>query len=130
VRSRPEVGQREARVGVDDRGQVDAREVMPLGHHLRADQHRPVGGAKALDRLAQRARLRCGVCVETDALELRQLAAQLRLEALRAGADLGELRRPADGARHWHRLPVTAVMAVEAVVAVQRQRDVAEETTP
>ncbi len=35
-----EVGQAEAGVGIDDRGERDTGEVMPLCHHLRPDQHR------------------------------------------------------------------------------------------
>ena len=38
-----EVGQREPGVGVDDRGERDAREVVALGDHLRADEDGAVG---------------------------------------------------------------------------------------
>ena len=65
-----EVGQREPGVGVDDRGERDAREVMALRDHLRADEDGPVGGREALERLAERARLRGRVGVEPDPLEL------------------------------------------------------------
>ena len=46
----PEVRQREARVGVDDRGQRDPFEVVALRDHLRAEQHRPVGRGEPLER--------------------------------------------------------------------------------
>ena len=39
-----EVRQRECRVGVDDRSEFDAAEVMTLGDHLRAEQDSALGG--------------------------------------------------------------------------------------
>ena len=45
-----EVGHGQPRVGVDDRGERDAREVMALRDHLRADEHGAVGGREALER--------------------------------------------------------------------------------
>ena len=47
-----EVGQAETHVGVDDRRQLDAREVMALRDHLRADEHRPLRLREALERVA------------------------------------------------------------------------------
>ena len=45
----PEVGKREAGVGVDDRGQRDPFEVVALRDHLRAEQYRPVGRGEPLE---------------------------------------------------------------------------------
>ena len=47
----PEVGQAETQVGIDDRRQLDAGEVMPFRDHLRADEHRPLGLREALEGL-------------------------------------------------------------------------------
>ena len=96
----PEVGQREAGVGVDDRGQRDALEVVALRDHLRAEQHRPVGGGEPLERRGRVAR----VGVEPDQLELGQPRGELALEPLRAGAEPGELGRAALGAELGRRL--------------------------
>ena len=47
-----EVGQAEARVGVDDRRELDAGEVVALRDHLRAHEHRPLRVREALERVA------------------------------------------------------------------------------
>ncbi len=94
-----EVGNRETRVGVDDRGEIDTREVVSLRDHLRAHEHCSIGVPEALDRLAKRSRARSGVGIEPDPLELGHVPLELLLEPLRAGADVGELRRAAGGAR-------------------------------
>jgi hypothetical protein len=65
---------------------------MALGDHLRTHQHGAVCSGEARERFAQGARPRGRVCVEPDALELRNAAGQLRLEPLRAGADAQDLR--------------------------------------
>ena len=54
------------------------------------------------------------------------LPLELALEPLRAGADARELGRAAGRARLGYRLAMTAVVAVEAPVRVQRERDVAD----
>ena len=43
----PEVRHREAGVRIDDGGERDAREVVPLRDHLRAEEHRSIGGGEA-----------------------------------------------------------------------------------
>ncbi len=90
-----EVGDREPRVGVDDGGEVDTGEVMPLRDHLGADENGPVARPEALERLAQRAGAGGGIRIEPDALELGNVPLELLLEALRAGADVRELDRAA-----------------------------------
>ena len=67
---RAEVGQGEPRVGVDDRGEGDAGEVVTLRHHLRADEDGAVGGGETLERLLRGAASRGRVRVETDARQL------------------------------------------------------------
>ena len=120
-----EVGQREPRIGVDDGGERDAREVVALRDHLRADEHDAVAGSEALERLVERAALPGRVGVEADPLELRQVLGELGLEPLRTRADPRQLARAAGRARRRDRLGVAAVVAVEPAVAVQRQRHVA-----
>ena len=120
-----EVGQREAGVGVDDRGELDAREVVSLRDHLRADEDGALGGGEPLERGAELLRLRDGVGVEADPLELGDVLLELALELLRSGADAGELGRAARGARVAGRLARAAVVAAEGAVAVERERDVA-----
>ena len=123
----PEVGQREPGVGVDDGGERDAREVVALGDHLRSDQHRPVGGGEAIERLAERTRLGGRVRVEPDPLELGDALRELRLEPLRARPDPSELGRAAGRARLGNGLRVAAVVAVQRVrrraASARRRRD-------
>ena len=120
-----EVGEREPGVGIDDRREVDAREVVALRDHLRPDQDGPLGPAEALERLPHGARPGGRVGVEPDALELRHVPLELLLEPLGARADVGELDRAAAGQASGTGLAVAAVVAVEAPVTMQRQRDVA-----
>ena len=98
-----EVGHAEPGVGVDDRCQLDAREVMALGHHLRPEQHRAVGVAKRAQRGGELLGLRDRVGVEPDQLELRQLALELPLELLRPRAEPREVGRAARRARRRRR---------------------------
>src|SRR6185312_12235446 len=51
---RAEVRQTETGIGVDDRGERDAGEVMSLGHHLGADEHHSVGVGEAGQRRCKR----------------------------------------------------------------------------
>ena len=120
-----EVREREPRVRVDDRRDLDAREVVALRHHLRPDQHGRARRREALERIAQRARPRGGVRVEADPLEAGHSPRQLRVEALRPRTDARELDRAALGARGRHLGRVAAVVAVEPRVVVQCERDVA-----
>jgi hypothetical protein len=69
-----EVGQREPGVGVDDRGERDACEVVALGDHLRAEQDGAVGRGEAPSARGRSRRVR----VEPDQLELGSRAASSR----------------------------------------------------
>ena len=122
---RAEVGEREAGVRIDDRSDRHPGEVVPLGDHLRAHEHRGARAREALECVPERLRLRRRVRIEPDALEARQATGELRLELLRARSDAGELDRAAVRAVLGKRLRVAAVVAVQALVAVERQRDVA-----
>ena len=121
---RAEVREREPRVGVDDGGELYTFEVVALRHHLRPDEHGAARSREAVERGAHVV----DVGVEADHLQLGQLLRQFALELLRPRADARELRGAAGGARLPHRLEAPAVVAVEDVVAVQRQRDVAVRT--
>ena len=108
-----EVGQAEARVGVDDGGELDAREVVALRDHLRADEHGALGAGEALERVPQLLRPLDRVGVETDPLQLGHALLELALEPLRAGADPREVGRAARGARLPDRLERAAVVAAQ-----------------
>ena len=90
-----EVGQAEPRVGVDDRGELDAGEVMAFRDHLRADEDGAVGAREPLERLAELLGLCDRVGVEPDPLELGDVLLELSLEPLRARPDPRELGRTA-----------------------------------
>ena len=126
----PEVGEGETRVRIDDRGDLDAREVVALRHHLRADQNCRARRGEPLERLAQSPRPGGGVRIEADPLESGHPTRQLGVEPLRACTDAGELDRAALRARLRHLDGVPAVVAVEPGVPVQRQCDVAAAAAP
>src|SRR5206468_7684393 len=88
---RAKVRQPESRVRVDDRGERDAREVVALRDHLRADEDRAVGLGEPRQRSGKGTRLLDRVRVEPDPLELRDLRLELALEPLRAGSEAREL---------------------------------------
>src|SRR5207244_9822761 len=104
---------------------LDARAVVSLCDHLRADEHGAIGTREPLQRVAQLLRLLDRIRVEADPLELRHPLRELALELLRSRSDPRELGRAARGARLPHRLDAAAVVAAERAVAVKRQRDVA-----
>jgi hypothetical protein len=98
-----EVGKGEAGVGVDHSCDLDAREVMPLRHHLRPDERGRRGRREALERLAQRTG-RDAVSASRRIRSRPGTAAPARLEALRPGADPRQLDRAALGAGAGMRL--------------------------
>ena len=120
-----EVWEAEPCIGVDHRGELDACEVLALRHHLRPDQHCPVGGGEAAQRRRELSASGDCIGVEPKALELRHALLELALEALRPRPDASELDRAAGRARLRRRLREAAVMTVEPFVAVQHERDVA-----
>ena len=125
-----EVRHAETRVGVDHRRERDVREVVPLGDHLRPDEHRALGGGEAPQRRRRLAGLLGRVGVEPKALELGNVRLQLSLEPLRPGADPRELDRAAGGAAVGRLRREAAVVTVQRLVAVQDERDVAIRAAP
>ncbi len=123
-----EVGNEQPCVGVDDRRKADTREVVPLRHHLRSQQDRAIGGGEALEDACVGAVPRGCVRVEPKELELGKSRRQLLLEPLGAGADAGELRGSAHGTERRRGAHVPAVMAVQAAIGVEDERDVAGRT--
>ena len=125
-----EVRHAETRVGVDHGRERDVREVVSLGDHLRPDEHRALGGGEPPQRRRRLAGLLGRVGVEPKALELGNVRLQLSLQPLRPGADPRELDRAAGGADVGRLCREPAVVAVERLVAMQHERDVAIRATP
>ena len=103
---------------------------MPLRHHLRPDQHDPIGRAEPLHHLPYRAGPRRDVCVQPEALELGQALRELRLQPLRARAHARELDGPAVRATLRNLLGAAAMVAVERLVGVEREGHIAVGTAP
>ena len=103
---RPEVGHPEADVGRDDADQRDAREVVALGDHLRADEHVDLAVAEPRQ---QRRRARLCAARRRDRGGRRAPPGQsrfdLRLDALGAEAGLLEIRRRAQPGTWPARVP-------------------------
>jgi hypothetical protein len=118
------VGESHAGVRVDDRREGDTREVMALGDHLCAEEHGAFGAREATEEIGEVVRLGDGVGVEAKELQLRQPLRQFSLQALASGPEPGELRGATDGAEGWGRFPVSAMVAMQESVRVQRQSDV------
>ena len=114
-----EVGHRHPRVGVDDRGQGHPREVVALGHHLRAEQDGAVcRRRKRPSASGKRDLLRGRVGVDADPLQVGEAnASRARIRAAacpRRSAPAPVIRTP-DSARATARRG-------RAVVAVQEGR--------
>ena len=116
-----EVREPEPRVGVDDRRQVDAGEMVALGDHLGPEQDGAPRGGEAPERLGQRPGAGDRVGVEPNSLQLRKLRLQLALEPLRPCAQPREFRRPARGTRPRRGLRPSAVVATQPPVGVEHQ---------
>ena len=118
-------GSAEPGVRVDDRRERDALEVVPLRDHLGAEQHPALALAEPVQRLGQARRLRCRVRIEPHEIELREAGSQLLLELLGTCPEPRELggtaRRTALGLLGFE----SAVVAVQAPVRMERQRDIA-----
>ena len=123
-----EVGHREAGVGVDHRGQLDTREVMALGDHLRAEQHGAIGRGEALQRGVEKLRRLCRVGVKAGSARVGGTHARARAQPLRAGTEARKVYRQARGTCLRHRFGVAAVVTAQRVVAVQHERNVAVRT--
>jgi len=121
-----EVGAEQTLIGVEDADQGDAREVMPLGEHLRAEQD----ARRALRGLAQQilqtplaAR---AVAVDADGGHAREVALQRLLDTLGAGADGAQVGGAAVRTLRGERLLAAAVVTAQLpVTLVQGQVRVA-----
>ena len=127
---RPEVGEPQGGVGVDDDPERDVGEVVPLGHHLRA--HEQPGGRRGEPRQQRGHRVLRGrrVGVEPEHRHVERLD-QLGLEPLGPRAVARDRGRAARVAAPGDPLAVAAVVAGDDVLgAVQHQRDVALRALP
>ena len=123
---RPEVRQLEGEVGVEDADQGDAREIEPLGDHLRAEEQVELAGAEVREHLAELVLARHGVGVDARHAGAGEELGDDLLGALRAMALPADVGRAARGARGRGRRPVVAEVAAHGAVGpVQRQRHAA-----
>src|SRR3954447_10738371 len=76
------------------------------------------------------ARARRAIGIQAEDLEWRQQILQLRLDALRTGADARDRHRRALGTGLRHRLRVPAVVAAKGAVSMEDQRDIAVGALP
>jgi hypothetical protein len=95
---RAEVRQPHPRVRIDDSRQGDSCEVVAFRDHLRAEEDGAVGGGEAVQPVGEVLGPRDSIGVEPEELQLREALRQIGLEALAAGPEAGELRRPARSA--------------------------------
>src|SRR5690606_12797016 len=111
-----EVGAEQTTVGIEDHHQCYAREMMPLGEHLRAQQH--TGHARMCDvhQTLQAAGGARGVTVDAQYREILEGFAQEGLAALRAHADAAQVSTAAG----W--TPARQRLAGLATVAAQSRR--------
>ena len=125
-----EVREAQRRVGVEHDAERDVREVVALGHHLRAEQQPGGRGVEAGEQLGDGVLVGRGVGVEAEDRHVER-APQLGLDALGARAVAGDRQRAAGVAAARDALAVAAVVAGERVLgAVQDQRDVAVRALP
>src|SRR5262249_30909698 len=125
-----EVRQAEPGVGVDDRRELDAREVVGLRDPLRPHEDGTFGPPERSGRLAQLLGPGDRVRVEPDPLELGDMALELALEPLRPGSDPRKLGRAAGRTGLVGRLAGAAVVAAKRPIPVQREGDVAVAAAP
>ena len=110
---------REAEVGVrrQHRRQRHLREVVPLGHHLGADQHLGVAAGEALEHRRRTAGAAHRVAVEHRQRHVREQRRELLLHPLGAGADRLQRLLLARRAAPRHRPPAAAVVAQQRRLA-------------
>ena len=109
-----EVGQMDARIGGDDADQGHAREVEPLGHHLRAQQHIGFAATEGTQNSIVCAFAACRVHVHSENPDSVELLDKVLLHALCAHAEQLELGCPAGLARPRNRCGAAAVVADQA----------------
>ena len=125
-----EVRHAETGVRVDHRRERDVGEVVPLGHHLCPDQNGAIRRRERAKRRGELPRLPGRIGVEPEPLQLGNPLLELSLEALRPGSDPRQVDRTARRTRLGRRLGEPTVVAVERVVAVEDERDVAVRAAP
>ena len=123
---RPEVGESQRGVGVEDDAQQDVREVVPLAHHLRTHQHARVRGFEPPQDVEMGAGGSGAVGVEAKhGLRRHRFADQLS-DTLGPGAMAGQGDGAAVRAALRQRFGMAAVVAAKPARAlVDDERDVA-----
>ena len=130
------VGQAQREVGVDHPDQRDARQVEPLGDHLRADEHVGLAAGEALQQTAMVVAAAHRVAVPAQRAGGGEGALDLSLETLGAHAHGADAVAAAGGAAAGRRGAEAALVALQDGVGragvaqragelVQRERDVA-----
>ena len=118
-----EVGQLQREVRVDDAHQRHAREIEPLGDHLRPEEHVVAPGAEIREHLAEKVLLPHRIRVDAGHAGAREQAVDDLLHLLRAVALPADLGRAALRADRGGRLAVVAEVATRGMVGrVERQR--------
>ena len=84
---------------------------MPLGDHLRADQHVELARVHLLQGLLRAVRPPCAVAVQTADARRGPSLAQRLLDPLRTVPDRLQILVAAGGAGAWHRTAPPAVVA-------------------
>ena len=118
---RPKVAAEQRGVGVHRGHQRDAPEVVPLGDHLRADQHIHVTGVHGTELRFERPLEACAVGINAgdargSAVGAQQHFAELLFEFFGAAAQRCDIQVAALGAGARHRLGQAAVVAAQAAV--------------
>src|SRR6185437_13917404 len=114
---RAQIAAGEAEIGIDYADQRQQREVMPLCHHLRADEYVNEVAGDALDELGRGARAGQRVARHHRKPRRRKARRHLLGETLDAGTTGGEARGVAAiGTERRQRLAMAAMMALQPPV--------------
>ena len=115
------VGAQETGVHIGDHRQAQAREMVALGEHLRAHQHRRLALLNLRQLGVQAALAAGGVAVDAHhrraAFDLLALLFQQRFQFFRAGAGVGKVGGTAIAAAPWYPVLVAAVVAAQLLFA-------------
>src|SRR5207253_4462320 len=121
-------GQMQHRVGGDHADEGHARQVEALRDHLRADDHARSAGTHLLEQPDVRSGATHGVAVETHDRHIADELAHLVLDALRAAAEVPDLRRAAARARLRLSAAKSAAVAEQFAGAVPGEGHIAART--
>src|SRR5690606_2058372 len=105
-------------IGVEDGYQGHAREVMPLGEHLRAHQQAGFATIDNPQELLHRAFARSAVAVDAQDREIWKENAQTLFGSLGTGPHRAQVDPIAFGAAQWRSLGMAAVVTAQLVVAL------------